>query len=250
MQAALSFAIMASYLSVIHFCLLCCCLTALANPPKFVYRADFRDPNTIFSDGFKPHGNNVDLKQHVTGASCNNRPGANSAFVATTENQNFAINWGRDRAGANSLRKYYVYTIRATGNCYSCIASLREALNRTGDQDYAALIDHYQYQEEWLALNGTTFNEVQKVDVYEWNGSVFANTGTSNNPSYIDLNTQGNPNPFPTVGNAPCTQWLLRSLLSCFTACFGLCGMDSGIFSSESSCPVAYEKNINICSAI
>ena len=79
------------------YCLLCFA-AVLAAPPKYVYRADFRPPEKIFSNGFQALGNNANLRSHVGGYSCSYCKGNNSAFVATTSEKDFAIAWGRDRS--------------------------------------------------------------------------------------------------------------------------------------------------------
>ncbi|QMU74868.1 hypothetical protein GXW83_02855 [Streptacidiphilus sp. PB12-B1b] len=68
-----------------------------------LFRSDTRDPNTIFTEGFKPLGSNMNLDEHVAGVSGVYTP--DSGFVSTTTNETHAISRGGN-----------VFTIRgATG---------------------------------------------------------------------------------------------------------------------------------------
>ena len=234
---------------IAFYCGLLCCTAVLANPSKYVYRSDFRSPDEIFRNGFRPLGNNDDLKDHVTGASCNtgNR---NTAFVATSTSEQFAINWGRDRTVVNPDERYiYVYRIRATGNFYDVYQSLLQAYRNTGDTMYQALANHYQYQQEWVAFNGVTANQVEQVDVYgrpDRNGHMPL-IRSQTNPHYVDSQSHGNPDPYPISGQAATTNWLLRSSLAYLTACFSLCKRGSSLKDTAtfaSTCSLPYKQSV------
>lgn len=71
--------------------------------PRQVFRADTRDPETIFRDGFQPKGTNTDLGEHVT------MNPANSNYVSTTHSMESA----QDFAG--QIRADYIYQAQAEG---------------------------------------------------------------------------------------------------------------------------------------
>ncbi|HFO5003287.1 TPA: pertussis toxin-like subunit ArtA, partial [Escherichia coli] len=48
---------------------------------QFVYRIDSRPPDVVFRDGFRSHGNNRNLQQHIRGDSCA-AGSRDSAFIA------------------------------------------------------------------------------------------------------------------------------------------------------------------------
>ena len=196
------------------YCLLCFA-AVLAAPPKYVYRADFRPPEKIFSNGFQALGNNANLDDHVTGVSCSSSY-HNSAFVATTSSKEFAVAWGRDRTAVNckSLGEYvYVYTIRATDNFYDAHESLLEAYHNTGDSNYQVLAERFRSQHEWLAYNGIPNNQVKDVDMYKRPGGsenmIFLHS--QHNQFYVDAQSHGNPHPFQISGRATISNWILRT---------------------------------------
>ena len=210
---------------IVFCCLQLYCTPVLANPPKHVYRSDFRSPDDIFTNGFKKLGDNDDLNDHVTGASCYTG-NQNTAFVATSESEQFATNWGRDRTVVNPDESYvYVYRIRATGNFYDVYQSLLQAYRITGDSLYQALASHYEYQQEWVAFNSITANQIERVDVYGRPGpdGNMPLIRRQTNPNYVDSQSHGNPDPYPISGPAPTTNWLLPSTLAYLTACFSFC---------------------------
>lgn len=152
----------------------------------------------------------------MTGCSC--RTGAGStAFVATTANEQFAKNWGRDRIviQPQATARYYVYKIRATGNFYDAAESLHEAYRATGDRNYLTDADHYGYQQEWLAYGGIPAEQVEQATAYgrpDRGGNV-PRFNTVHNRNYIDANTRGNPAPFQQLSTFWC---LWSSLRECF----------------------------------
>ena len=207
---------------------LCCLLSSVvvwaADPPTFVYRADFRPPEVIFANGFPALGDNDDLHDHMTGGSCKigNNPGS-TAFVATTSDERFAVNWGRDRIVIRppETQQYYVYKIRATANFYNAEASLRVAYHNTGDRKYSADADHYAYQKEWLAYNGIPASQVEMVTIYgrpDRRGNVISR-GSLFNENY-DRRSQSSANPNPYVPRRQPTHRRRFRLPKFVTACF------------------------------
>lgn len=57
---------------------------------QFVYRVDSRPPDVVFREGFRSHGANRNLQQHVRGDSCA-AGSRDSAFIATTADINETI---------------------------------------------------------------------------------------------------------------------------------------------------------------
>ena len=124
--------------------------------PKFVYRADFRDPRLIFQSGFRHIGQNTNILEHVQGTTCSYGPNPSTAFVATTSEEAFAVKWGGDQIWIDNEKGPYVfiYKIRATPAFYSAYDSLLNIYRRTRKKKYQSAADKYQYQKEWLAFNG------------------------------------------------------------------------------------------------
>ena len=204
---------------VLSFLLLSAVVQA-TDPPTFVYRMDYRKPADIFARGFEALGDNDSLEDHVSGSSC--RTGTSTtAFVATTSKEQFAIDWGRDRALIHpGATEFYVYKMRATDNFYSAGASLREAYRKTGESKYEALADHYDYQKEWLAVGGVPASQVEMVDVYstpDKSGKV-VHLRSEMNPNYDrTIRGSGNPRPYIPRGQPSRRRFRLPNFV---TACF------------------------------
>lgn len=79
----------------------------LALPPggqaTTVFRADTREPETVFSEGFRAKGGNMDLWEHV------NRNPPNSGFVSTTQS------WSSAQDFAEEIGADYIYKARGSG---------------------------------------------------------------------------------------------------------------------------------------
>ena len=104
-------------------CLLFPAVAVLAQPPEVVYRADLRSPEYVFINGFPALGNNDNLHDHVTGASCVSRED-NTAFVDTTTNLKFVEWWGSHVIVDLSNSTFYIYKIRTNQGFYNCKESL------------------------------------------------------------------------------------------------------------------------------
>ncbi|HDX6426021.1 TPA: pertussis toxin-like subunit ArtA, partial [Escherichia coli] len=85
---------------------------------QYVYRVDGRPPDVVFRDGFRSHGNNRNLQQHIRGDSCA-AGSRDSAFIATTTDINETYNIARQYF-SNSLfhGRLYRYRIRANNIFY------------------------------------------------------------------------------------------------------------------------------------
>ena len=135
-------------------------------PPHFVYRADFRDYEHLFASGFKTLGRNDNLEDHIRGISCQDGELKNSAFTATTSEEEFAIKWAGDRLWMRenyaSNQFVYVYKIRASENFYCSYSSLMKAFEDTKEKPYKRLADFFKSEKEWVAYKGIPSDQVRK----------------------------------------------------------------------------------------
>ena len=203
---------------VLCFLLLSAVVQAVDDPPKFVYRMDFRGPDIIFDKGFQPLGDNDNLYQHVNGDSCNSGT-ADTAFVATTSDKQFAMDWVKNSFCSKKREtadKYYVYTIQATKKFYNAHASLL----KTGEKKNRELANRFKNENEWLAFEGVPAKRIQKADIYSI--PKYVQTGTKMNTGYVKI-TESSANSDPYISK-PKEQPPRRFALSEFiTACF-TCG--------------------------
>ncbi len=175
----------------------------LANddPPRFVFRADFRDPVDIFQNGMSSLGENADLIDHVDGRSCNHQQ-ANSAFVATSSELPSTLHWASEQLRTNAeQRSIYVYRIRASSNFYSVYESLMSAFRRSSPRDvrYRQRADRYRFLFEWVALRTIPANQIERATRYERdaeNRGIVPEVQPHWNPDYQIRSTRGNSRPF------------------------------------------------------
>ncbi|PHM47581.1 scabin-related ADP-ribosyltransferase [Xenorhabdus miraniensis] len=172
-----------------------------------VYRIDSRPPQQIFilNGGFHPWGTNADLAEHIQDYSLGtNQPAEGSAFVATTSNEEQAIEWGV-MMSSSSEERFYVYNIRPTANFYSVVLSLQSFYARTGDRRYLELLNTYEEQKEYAAFNGISVTQIRRVDVYEYdpNRGDYGRTSSILNPLYQEVQTTANGNPFSQLPQLP-----------------------------------------------
>ena len=219
---------------VLCFLLLSAVVQATDPPPIFVYRMDYRNPDVIFARGFEALGDNDSLYDHVSGASCKTGT-STTAFVATTSDETFAINWGKNRFCLhNKATEFYVYKIRATENFYSAELSLRN----TGESKSIELADHYKKQKEWLAVGGVPAKQIEKADVYKTPDKEenIPHIRTEMNPNYDGtIEGSGNPEPYiPKPKEQPrCRFRLPNFITACFTGCSTLNRAKNQITDSE-----------------
>ena len=129
---------------------------ANANPAKFVHIADFRKPSNIFINGFQPLGDNEDLMDHITGKSCTTGSKKNSAFVATSIDEDVARDFGLMLLWVTpgASRNIYVYKIPATESFYDVQMSLRRAFRETGTVQHLSVANEFKEEQEWVAHHG------------------------------------------------------------------------------------------------
>ena len=246
---------MTSYKEFIFFVvsLLCHSATLIkADPPDFVYRADFREPSNLFRNGMRHLGDNFDLMDHVRGASSNAGDLKNTAFVATTSEEAVArrfgigLLWSTPDAGPF----IYVYTIRATEFFYEVDASLRKAYKETGSRGYLSLADMFKAEKEWVAYQGIRRSLIKSVKVYKQGSS--KGTGefvrAEDNPIYLPGKTRGNADVFPVEGLSQEATLVASSSPDPVSACFASClASPSPRSSSGGECKmkkIVYETNL------
>lgn len=142
--------------------LLCCLLfsATAVDPPQYVYRADLRNPLEVFINGFLALGNNNDLHDHVSGASCqNHQVQGTTTFVDTTSDFAMAKRWGeqllyhRDVLVQPETDTFYIYQIRPARNFYNCELSLLAAYERTNLFKYRDDLAALGVKDRWLAAH-------------------------------------------------------------------------------------------------
>lgn len=179
---------------------------AKAESPNFVWRADTRDYNEIFHDGFKSWGGNNNVYEHLSGVSCfSYQDNHDSAFISTTASHETALSYAEvqvkgynERWGKSPV--VYIYKIRATNNFYDGIASLENYAKIFPDtkknQIYKGIYFKTELDEEWLAVNKIENYLIKEVYPARLeNGSFIVGPGYTN-PSYIEGSTKGSTLPY------------------------------------------------------
>ena len=211
--------------------------------PEFIYRVNSREPSIIFQQGMQSLGDNKNLFQHVTGASCSLGPLKNSAFVATTLSIIFARLFSIQMLWqpSNAPEFVYVYTIRATEFFYDVGASLIKGYKETGNGDYEEVADLFSNEEEWVAYQGIPREQFKSVAVYS-RGSTYASAKfvrTEKNPFYVHKRTRGNRDVFPLNGKVTTVSLVATSSSDPVSARFTFCfSKKSARFDSSGACPM------------
>ena len=176
---------------------------AKPNPPHFVYRADFREPLSIFHTGMLSYGTCENVFYHIQGKNCKQKT---SAFVSTTSSEQEAMNIVKIKlAGDSTKDKIYVYKIRADPRFYSAIYSLMTAADKysiAGKQQdalkYRQLAEKYKSQEEWMAYKEIPSTLIQLAITYPRNLVNLNKKGAVvTNARYADANSFASQQPFP-----------------------------------------------------
>ena len=191
------------------------------NPPQFVYRVDFREPELIFQTGMKSYGPCENVFYHVQGRNCKEKT---SAFISTTSNEEKAADFGRRKLEEDRTKQsIYVYKIRADQRFYSADYSLMSAAdiylqagNAKNSQKYRELAEQYRSQEEWFAYKEIPTDLIQQTTTYTRILLNLKNKGAvvPNSNRYVDANTFASQEPF-RESNKGCTPEMWRSLKAC-----------------------------------
>lgn len=196
-------------------CLLFCLWLPLAFAdflPSVVYRVDTRDPldDWVFQRGFQPHGHNLDLVAHVTGASILDR---SSGFVSTTDQRVAAerIALARLQQGNPMV---WIYEIRATEQMFEVNASLRQAIRQLAARDghgsqqmqnLESIEALYGLQYEWVSTRIES-ESIRTARAYQLAEASFQSDTQPRmvevahtelfNPNYRAMATTGSPQPW------------------------------------------------------
>lgn len=193
---------------------------------QYVYRVDGRPPDVVFRDGFRSHGNNRNLQQHIRGDSCA-AGSVDSAFIATTTDINETYNIARQYF-SNSLfhGRLYRYRIRANNIFYPLGPSVNLLTSRGVEFSRFERMMMAE-QREIVAVNHIpTENIVDAVELsYDrFTSNVIDGNGTSNS-RYLNINTEANNDVIPCI---PVPEVSTRARINAFgsllSACFALRG--------------------------
>lgn len=100
------------------FMLVMALLSGAVNATDFVYRVDSRLQEKFFVMGFRSHGSNRNLQQHIRGDSCA-AGSRDSAFIATTTSLSETYNIARQYYSSSTFQgTLYRYRIRANNIFY------------------------------------------------------------------------------------------------------------------------------------
>ncbi|SEW14819.1 enterotoxin A family protein [Luteibacter sp. 329MFSha] len=151
---------------------------------RFLYRMDMRPPDVIFATGFVPPGANTNLYRHVTGQTCYFSEHS-GAFVATTSDPQFALDWGSELV--RSGRSFYIYRIRQTAHFYNTTTSLMHAYAVTGTEAYRSTAATFVEQSEWASRGTIPPSTIIDATHYIARGSMEApeRIGTTSNLRYV-----------------------------------------------------------------
>lgn len=133
----------------------------------FFFRYSMVSPEMAFQVGFIPLGDNNNLYQHVTGASCFDRD-ANSRFISTSSSESMAMEMANADTPIGS--HYYLYRIRPTANFYNSMNSIQAAMNRTNDERFFEAYLYYMLEDEWLAEGGIRAEQIHSAREYQSHG--------------------------------------------------------------------------------
>lgn len=201
-----------------------------ANAADFVYRVDSRPPSEIFRDGFRPHGNNRNLQQHLRGDSCA-AGSRDSAFVATTTSLSETYNIARQYYSSSTFRgTLYRYRIRANNIFYSIQPSVNYLTERGVTFTGFERIMMREQNEIVAAGHIPTENIADAVELtYDrFNSQVQDGPGTSN-ARFISIRTESNPGIIPgLVVPTVSVRERISAFGSLISACFSMKGVRRG----------------------
>ena len=193
---------------------------------QFVYRIDSRPPDVVFRDGFRSHGNNRNLQQHIRGDSCA-AGSRDSAFIATTSDISETYNIARQYF-SNSLfhGQLYGYRIRTNNVFYSLAPSVQ--LLRERGVTFSRFEEIMMREQSEIVADGRipTENIAEAVQLnYERTTGIVSDGHGTTNSRFLNIPTDSNPGIIP---NIPVPQVSVRQRINAFgsliTACFSLRG--------------------------
>ncbi|EEQ3000015.1 pertussis toxin-like subunit ArtA [Escherichia coli] len=193
---------------------------------QFVYRVDSRPPDVVFRDGFRSHGNNRNLQQHIRGDSCA-AGSRDSAFIATTSDINETYNIARQYFSSSLFRgQLYRYRIRANNVFYSLAPSVQQLRER--GVEFTRFEEIMMREQSEIVADGQipTENIAEAVQLtYDRTTGIVSDGQGTTNARFLDIHTDSNPGVIP---NIPVPQVSVRERINAFgsllTACFALHG--------------------------
>ncbi|MCN5085357.1 pertussis toxin-like subunit ArtA [Escherichia coli] len=203
---------------------------------QFVYRVDSRPPDVVFREGFRSHGANRNLQQHVRGDSCA-AGSRDSAFIATTADINETYSIARQYFSSSTFHgNLYRYRIRANHEFYSLEPSVQ--LLRGRGVTFSRFEDIMMREQSEIVADGfiPTENIAEAIQLrYDRTSGVVSDGSGTSNPRYLNISTDSNPGVIP---NIPVPQVSVRARINAFgsllTACFSLRGTrDGGVYRSS-----------------
>ncbi len=201
-----------------------------ASAVDFVYRVDSRPPDEIFRDGFRSHGANRNLQQHIRGDSCA-AGSRDSAFIATTSSLSETYSIARQYYSGSRFRgTLYRYRIRANNIFYSIQPSVNYLTSRgvtfSGFEEVMM-----REQNEIIALEHIPIeNIVEAVELtYDRDSSRVSDGPGTSNARYVSISSSSNPGVIPELVIPTVS---VRERISAFgsliSACFSLKGVRRG----------------------
>lgn len=195
---------------------------------EFVYRVDSRPPDVVFRDGFRAHGENRNLQQHIRGDSCA-AGSRDSAFIATTSDINETYNIARQYYSSSTFTGVlYRYRIRADRFFYPLSPSVQYLTSRgvTFSRFEQVMMREQSEVVGVRLIEPANIVEAVQLNYNRMTGQVSDGAGTSN-AGYINIETQANTGVIP---NIPIPQVSVRERINAFgsllTACFSLRGIN------------------------
>lgn len=178
----------------------------------FFQRADFVGPDTIFSQGFVPWGNNRNLFQHVAGVSCSRQneahlreTGEGTHFVSMAATQESAERVARIKLDLTRITperpepRIWVYQIRPAATTYNAGLTFERAGVNLNDGPMRVPYQNALYLDEWVEDGTIPSERIREARQYRLvNGRAVEVPDTAvTNPRYVDAQTTGNPDPLP-----------------------------------------------------
>ncbi|MDM3448009.1 pertussis toxin-like subunit ArtA [Citrobacter sp. Cb027] len=193
----------------------------------FVYRVDSRPPGIVFRDGFRAHGNNHNLQQHIRGDSC--AAGSRDSFyIATTSDIDETYRIARQYYSSSGFTgRMYRYRIRADNRFYSLQPSV-DYLTSVGVVFTPFERIMMREQREYVALSDIPVEniaEAVQLDYDVLNSRVTDGPGTSN-PRYLSVHTESNRGIIPSL---PVPQVSVRERIMAFGALISACLSTRGV---------------------
>lgn len=197
----------------------------------FVYRVDSRPPDVIFRDGFRAHGNNNNLQQHIRGDSCA-AGSRDSLYIATTSDINETYNIARQYYSSSGFTgRLYRYRIRADRQFYSLQPSVDYLISR-GIEFTRFERMMMREQREYVALRDIPVEniaEAVQLDYDRMNSRVTDGPGTTN-AGYLSVQTESNPGIIPAL---PVPEISVRERIMAFGALISACLSTRGVRQPE-----------------